>query len=42
MVQYLILVAVIALFCIAAFVDFGKAASNTIEQQGTNVARMGF
>jgi hypothetical protein len=42
MVQYIVLVAVIALGGIAAFADFGRAASHTIEQQGPNVARMGF
>lgn len=42
MVQYIVLVAVIALSGIAAFTDFGQDTSHTIEQQGPNVARMGF
>jgi len=42
MVQYIVLVAVIALFGIGAFVDFGTDASHTIEQQGADAARLGF
>jgi hypothetical protein len=42
MVQYIILVAVLALSGAVAFGDFGKAAKGTIAQQGPNIARMGF
>lgn len=42
MIQYIVLVAVIALAGIAAFRGFGRDASTTVKEQGTNVARMGF
>jgi len=42
MVQYIVLVAVIALFGLAAFASFGTRAAATIEQQGPNVALLGF
>jgi len=42
MVQYIVLVAVVALCGVAAFVHFGGSAATTVEKQGPNVALMGF
>jgi hypothetical protein len=42
MVQYIVLVAVVALFGITAFGDFGARAATTVKEQGLNVALLGF